>query len=468
MGQNEIKTRILIADDDESVTFAMESILQASGIYEVHTASSGAAALKALQTRAFEVAFLDLKMPDLDGLEIIERVKNAGVTTEIIMITGHASIDTAVAAMRCGAYDYLPKPVDSNDLLRVVQHAIERSALMRQNQQLQNQVASLTRYNTIIGKSAAMQTLFQTLDAVAGSDATVLILGESGTGKELVAHAIHQESGRKEGAFVAVNCAALPATILESELFGHEKGAFTGAVKDKKGLFSQADGGTIFLDEIAEMPFELQAKLLRVLETGIFRAVGSQSETHVDVRLLAATNQEPQQAVAEKRLREDLYYRIAVVELELPALRERIEDIPLLANDFLSRFAAANAKNIDGFAPETLESLLNYDWPGNVRELRNAIERAVILCRSAVISPGNLPPRIKKSAPLPATACETGYDGEVVVFPVGMPLAAVEKKMILDTLAGCKNNKTRAAKVLGVSLKTLHNKLGRYHEDGEH
>ena len=454
--------KILIADDDESVIYAMAAILTTTAKYSVQSVATGAATLQALQQQDFAVALLDLKLPDMDGLAIIEQAKKENIATEIVMITGHASIDTAVAAMRRGAYDYLPKPVDSNDLLRVVAHAVERSALVLQNRQLQDQVASLTRYNDIIGKSALMQALFQTIEAVAGSDAAVLILGESGTGKELVAHAIHQRSERNDAAFVAVNCAALPATILESELFGHKKGAFTGAVKDKQGLFAQADGGTIFLDEITEMPFELQAKLLRVLENGVFRPVGSQSEVKVDVRVLAATNQNPQQAVSEKHLREDLYYRIAVVEVELPALRQRIEDIPLLAKVFLSRFAGAAGKNIGGFAPEALECLLNHDWPGNVRELRNAIERAVILCRGDIVIPENFPPRISNSMVNPASEKHAEYNGEVVVIPLGMPLASVEKKVILDTLANCKNNKTRTAKILGVSLKTLHNKLGRY------
>ncbi|KAA3615315.1 MAG: sigma-54-dependent Fis family transcriptional regulator [Calditrichaeota bacterium] len=458
------KIKILIADDDESVLYAMETILLETADYDLHAVKTGQAALDALRSHTFDVALLDLKLPDFDGLEIIKKAKDAGVSTEIVMITGHASIDTAVSAIRLGAYDYLPKPVNSNDLIRVVEHAVERSTLKRQNEQLQSQVESLTRYNDIIGKTEKMQALFQTLEAVSSSEASVLILGESGTGKELVAHAIHQRSNRNDGPFVAVNCAALPATILESELFGHEKGAFTGAVKDKTGLFSQADSGTIFLDEIAEMPFELQAKLLRVLETGVFRSVGGQKETSVDVRILAATNQDPQEAVANKHLREDLYYRIAVIEVELPALRDRMADIPLLANDFLTKFSKAAGKDIEGFSPETLECLLNYDWPGNVRELRNAVERAVILCRESIVTAQNLPPRLNQAGLPEKIDLQSNQRGEVVVLPSGMPLASVEKKIILDTLKNCNNNKTRAAKILNISLKTLHNKLARYKE----
>ncbi|KAA3655994.1 MAG: sigma-54-dependent Fis family transcriptional regulator [Calditrichaeota bacterium] len=465
MQKNKSNIQILLADDDESVLFAMESILQEQGNYNLQATTSGKTALKALLSQNFHVALLDLKMPDLDGMEILQKVKATSIPTEIIMITGHASIDTAVSAIRLGAYDYLPKPVDSNDLVRVVQHALERSLLLEQNQQLENQVASLTQYHDIIGKSAPMRTLFQTLEAIASSDASVLILGESGTGKELVANAVHRSSERSSGPFIAVNCAALPATILESELFGHERGAFTGAVKDKKGLFTQANNGTIFLDEIAEMPIELQANLLRVLETGIFRPVGSQDEVKVDVRVLAATNQSPLRAVEEKHLREDLYYRLAVVEVELPPLRDRIEDIPLLANFFLKRFASGAGKELQGFAPETLECMLNYEWPGNIRELRNALERAVILSTNSIVLPENLPPRLFKNSTYASSEKKSAnQDGELVVFPLGEPLAHVEKKFILETLQNCKNNKTKAAQVLGISLKTLHNKLGRYKE----
>ncbi|MCA9732986.1 MAG: sigma-54-dependent Fis family transcriptional regulator [Deferribacteres bacterium] len=464
MADSKKNTKILLADDDESLLFAMESILGEAGNYKIKSVVNGKSALEALLTNAFEVALLDLKLPDTDGLEILKKAKEAFVTTEIVMITGHASIDTAVSAIRLGAYDYLPKPVEGNEVLRVVERALERFALLRQNQQLQNQVDSLTRYHDLLGKSAPMQALFQTLEAVASSDASLLILGESGTGKELVAHAVHKGSERSSGPFIAVNCAALPATILESELFGHERGAFTGAVKDKKGLFAQAHGGTMFLDEIAEMPFELQAKLLRVLETGAFRPVGGQDELRVDVRVLAATNQKPQQAVQEKHLREDLYYRLAVVEVELPALRDRLEDINLLANYFLNRFAAASGKEINGFAPESLECLLNYEWPGNVRELRNAIERAVILNKSDAILPENLPPRILKKMPATSLSANTVMNGDVIVFPLGESLANIEQKFIIETLQNCENNKTKAAKVLGISLKTLHNKLGRYKE----
>lgn len=471
MAKTQQGTRILIADDDLSVCVALETILEEENNYIPEIVHSGKEAEILLLSERFDVALIDLTLEDHNGLEILRTARQAELPTEIILVTGHGSIDTAVEAMRLGAYDYLTKPVDSKDLLRIVKHAVEKANLLEQNRTLQNQLKSLTRYQDLIGKSNVMQELFQTLEAVAGSDASVLITGESGTGKELVARAIHQRSERRDGPFIAVNCAALPGNILESELFGHEKGAFTGAIKDKAGYFEQADKGTLFLDELTEMPYDVQAKLLRALETQTFRRVGGTRDIKVDVRVLAASNRQVHEAVAEKQLREDVFYRLAVVEIDLPPLRERVEDIPLMASDFLRRFASANNKTIRRFTPEAMEVMLNYPWPGNVRELRNAIERAVILCKADEIQVNDLPPRIRGAVESNNTSA-SGHAAAVipanlVAVPLGTTVEEMERQLILRTLEMQGNNKTRAAEVLGISLKTLHNKLNRYaREDG--
>jgi len=463
MSQQKKPAHILIADDDESVLFALETILHEER-YGVTTVPSGREAWDQLRDNAYDIALVDLTLEDLDGLAILQQAHQQHLDVEIILITGHGSIDTAVQAMRMGAYDYLTKPVDGKELLRIIEHALERRNLLRENRSLQERLASLSRYEGLIGKSPQMQALYKTLDAVAPTGASVLIVGESGTGKELVARAIHSKSNRAEGPFLAINCAALPANILESELFGHEKGAFTGATRDKLGFFEQADGGTLFLDELAEMPYELQAKLLRVLETQSFRRVGGSREIQVDVRVLAATNANPEEAVRDKKLRDDLYFRLAVLEIETPPLRERPEDIPLMANEFLSRFAGAANKKLAGFADAAMDILMHHSWPGNVRELRNAIERAVILCQGNTITPSDLPARMLQQASRNQPPAKVATEGDAVVAPIGTKVADMEKELILRTLEKLGNNKTRAAQVLGISLKTLHNKLGRYRE----
>lgn len=457
------KARILIADDEVSVLLALETILGDKQKYTVETVDSGNKAYDLLRRKVFEVALVDLTLEDLDGLALLRKVRDDAIPTEIVLVTGHGSIDSAVEAMRLGAYDYLTKPVDRKDLLRVVGHALERARLVQKNRDLQNQLNTLTRYQNLIGKSQPMQHLFQTIEAAAASDASILLLGESGTGKELVAHAIHKRSERCNAPFIALNCAALPSNILESELFGHEKGAFTGAIKDKAGYFEQAHGGTLFLDELTEMPYEIQAKLLRALETHSFRRVGGTRDITVDVRVLAASNRDVQDAIQKRALREDVYYRLAVLEIELPPLRERTEDIPLLAGDFLQRFSRAAGKAISGFSAGAMKILLNHGWPGNVRELRNAIERAVILCRSDKIDVLDLPPRLQAGQG-PAAIDPDSIPENVVAVPLGTTVAEMERRLILRTLEVNNNNKTRAAEVLGVSLKTLHNKLGRYAE----
>ncbi len=453
--------RILIADDDPSVCEALEMILQEQGNYHIVTATSGREAWKKLQDHAIDVALLDLMFEDLSGLDILSRAQKNHLSTEIILITGKGSIETAVEAMRLGAFDYLTKPVDDQEIMRVLKHALEKRALVDRNRALETQLAGLSRYEGLLGKSPVMQQLYRTLDAVAPTDASVFITGESGTGKELTAQAIHNKSRRAQKPFVAVNCAALPANILESELFGHVRGAFTGAIRDRAGYFEQADGGTLFLDEITEMPIELQAKLLRVLETRAFRRVGGQKEMQVDVRIIAATNQPAAAAIEERRLREDLYYRLAVIEIELPPLRRRREDIPIMAQAFLKTFSEVLNKPVESISARAMQRLMEYTWPGNVRELRNAIERAVILCRSNQIELEDLPPSLQPDEKSVSAPAASDHD-DFLMVPLGTPLAEVERQVILRTLQKWKNNKTHTARVLGISLKTLHNKLSRY------
>lgn len=444
------KHRILIADDEDYIVEALSVLL--ADDYELDTASDGQEALEKLRKKSFAVVLADLKMPKLNGLELLAVIKEQRIMTEVIIVTGKGTITTAVEAMKNGAYDYLTKPVESDRLKSILPKAIEHHQLVVSYNNLENQIHHLTRYDSLIGQSPKMKEIYQLIDAVADSTANVIITGESGTGKELVARAIHNKSSRVKKPFVAVNCAAFPREILENELFGHESGAFTGALKEKQGYFELADGGTLFLDEIGEMPMEIQAKILRVLEERSFRRLGGKKEISVDVRIIAATNRDLAQALEEKTLREDLYYRLCVVEIELPALRHRLGDIELLAMEFMKTFSEKNKKKIQTISPACMSRLTRYSWPGNVRELKNVMERAVILCRSEAIEPGDLPRRITNNE----------SNKPEIHLQLGTPLAEIEKDVILKTLDQMDNNKTHAAKILGISLKTLHNKLNQY------
>src|SRR5688572_7673216 len=335
-------------------------------------------------------------MPKVDGLALLKELQLRSIPTECIIVTGQATVDSAVQAMREGAYDYVEKPLTADKLNRLkalIPKALEKFNVQQKNRELSSKLEGLTHYGELTGQSDEMRSVYQIIEAVAPSSASVLILGESGTGKELVARAIHAKSDRAKGPFFALNCAALPKDILENELFGHEKGAFTGSVNEKAGAFEMADGGTIFLDEVAEMPTDIQVKLLRALESRMVRRLGGRKEISVDIRIVAATNRDLQKALDEGELREDLYYRLAVVELFLPPLRERVGDIKLLANEFLARFAQQNGKKIKGFADEAWDWIVSYSWPGNVRELKNAVERAVIMARGDVVTPDDIMPR---------------------------------------------------------------------------
>src|SRR5918912_842548 len=375
--------KILIADDERAIATGLSAILEDEG-YSVDVAGDGQTALDRLGADSYGVVLADLKMPKVDGLALLKELAGRQIPTECIIITGQATVDSAVQAMQRGAYDYIEKPLNSEKLNRLkalIPKALEKFAVQQKNRELASKLEGLTHYGELTGKSDAMREVYRIIDAVAPSTASVLILGESGTGKELVARAIHQKSERAKGPFFALNCAALPKEILENELFGHEKGAFTGSTNEKPGAFEMSSGGTLFLDEVAEMAPDIQVKLLRALETRMVRRLGGKKEIPVDIRIVAATNKDLQKALADGELRDDLYYRLAVVEIYLPPLRERADDMQLLANEFLARYASQNGKNITGFTDDAWDWILSYHWPGNVRELKNAVERAVIMAR---------------------------------------------------------------------------------------
>ena len=437
---------LLIVDDDDEFRDTMARRFRQRG-FHVHEASNGEDALQLTQRRDFDVAILDMMMPGLSGLEVLEKFKEAHVECEAIVLTGQGTIESAVNAMKAGAYDYLTKPFSLKELESVIGRAHERRLLRKENRQLRALLERSEVDHEMVGNSPAMQEVFRLIDRAGPSDKAILIQGESGTGKELVARALHRHSGRSKKPLVVINCAALPEPLLESELFGHEKGAFTGAVAAKQGLFEVADGGTLFIDEIGELPGSLQAKLLRVLEDGSLRRVGSIKERRVDVRLLAATNRSMAEEVQAGRFREDLYYRINVMSLELPPLRERAGDIPLLVAHFLSL-----QWQIDD---EAMRVIQRYDWPGNVRQLSNALERAKIMADSDTITAADLPQEIKTVSP---------FDGDGV-HEAGDELSSLERAKIVEILSREQGNKTRAARVLGIDRRKLYRLLEKYRID---
>ena len=448
----EQQARILIADDEKAITDGLSAILSDEG-YHVEIAPDGQRALDRLTAERFGVVLADLKMPKLDGLGLLKALQAKSIPTECIIITGQATVDSAVQAMRQGAYDYIEKPLNADKLLRLkalIPKAIEKFNVQQKNRELTSQLEGLTHYGEMIGQSEAMRHVYSVIDAVAPSSANVLILGESGTGKELVARALHTKSDRSKGPFFALNCAALPKDILENELFGHEKGAFTGSTNEKAGAFEMAHGGTIFLDEVAEMSPDIQVKLLRAIESRQVRRLGGKREISVDIRIVAATNQDLQKALADKGLREDLYYRLAVVELFLQPLRERIGDIMLLANEFLDRYSTQNGKKFTGFDESAQEWILAYHWPGNVRELKNAVERAVIMSRGPKITATDVAPRhLRSSGEMPTS----------VTIPVGSSVAEARRQLVLRTFASTGGDADRTAKMLGMSASDLKGEL---------
>jgi DNA-binding NtrC family response regulator len=445
MGSESIlQPKVMIADDERSITDGLSAILADEG-YEVEIALDGQRALERLMSDSYGVILADLKMPKLDGIALLKELQQRDIPTECIIITGQATVDSAVQSMRQGAYDYIEKPLNAEKLNRLkalIPKALERFALHQKNRELASKLEGLTHYGELTGHSEAMRTVYQMIEAVAPSTASVLILGESGTGKELVARAMHSKSDRVKGPFMALNCAALPKDILENELFGHEKGAFTGSTNEKAGAFEMAHGGTLFLDEVAEMAPDIQVKLLRALETRTVRRLGGKKEINVDIRIVAATNRDLQQAIADGDLREDLYYRLAVVEIFLPPLRERVGDIKLLANEFLARYAIENNKKINGFEDAAWDWILAYHWPGNVRELKNAVERAVIMTRANVIGAQDITPRHIRLS---------GENAGSLTIQVGSSMADARRKVLLGTFASTDGDPVRTAKLLGVT-----------------
>jgi two-component system response regulator HydG len=446
---------LLVADDDPGLRESLERALSREG-YRVVVASDGDAALERLQGGGIDLVLTDLKMPGLTGIELLRAVKAIAPDVDVILLTAFGTIEEAVKAMKEGAYDFVTKPFQRAQLLRLIRQALERRELIQQNRVLQQRLDALLRQGAVIGASPAFRRMMALVEQVADSSATVLIQGESGTGKELVARAIHERSPRRGGPFVAVNCAALPETLLESELFGYEKGAFTGAVGRKEGRFELADGGTLFLDEVADLSPVTQPKILRVLQEGEFERLGGTRTLRVDVRIVTATNRDLGQMVREKRFREDLYYRLNVITVTVPPLRERREDIRLLAEHFLRVYAAKNNRRLDGITDEALRRLEGYSWPGNVRELENVVERGVVLARGGRLDVPDLPEEIAGAAPLP--------EG-VMTVRIGTPLAEIEQRLLEATLRATKGNKTLTAKLLGIDPRTVSRKLERWDDD---
>ena len=457
-GGSTMKHRILVVDDEQDSRAGLTLLLSSLG-YEVEGVADGEAALDRASSFRPHVIITDLVMPGLDGLDLLKSIGSVAPSSAVIMLTGHASIETAVQAVRDGAYDYLTKPVDPQRLQVLLEKAIEKAEMAREVAILRKQVKGSRGLGTLLGTSPAMQEVYRLIELAAPTPAPVLISGETGTGKELVARTIHERSSRSRQPFVAVNCSAIPETLLESELFGHEKGAFTGAAERRAGYFELADAGTIFLDEITEMSAALQAKYLRVLQDGVVRRLGGKTELKTDLRVVAATNRSPLDAVKNGTFREDLYYRLNVMSIAMPPLRERREDIPLLVESFIEEFNAKYDKAVKGIDEASLAFLTAHNWPGNVRELRNTVERAMVASDGPVISVKALP-----NAPgaEPRPMVETTDDPDAIVLHLGTTLEDAEREVLLRTLASTSNNKTRAAEILGCTPKTLHNKLQRY------
>jgi two-component system response regulator HydG len=447
---------LLVADDDPGLRESLQRTLTRAG-YRVVLASDGRGALEQLQGGGVDLVLTDLKMPGLTGIELLRAIKAIPIDVDVILLTAFGTVEEAVSAMKDGAYDFITKPFRGEQLLKIVTKALERRALIEQNKDLRQQIENLRGKPQYIGESPAFRRMMTVVDQVADSSATVLLIGESGTGKEGAASKIHERSARRRGPFVAVNCAALPEQLLESELFGYEKGAFTGAVTRKEGRFELADGGTLFLDEVADLSPVTQPKILRVLQEGEFERLGGTRTIKVDVRVIAATNQDLAQLVREKekRFREDLYYRLNVITIRVPPLRERREDIRLLAQHFVSFYATKNNRKLEGLTEDALKRLEAYAWPGNVRELENVIERGVVLARGSVIDVTDLPEEVSGATPIP--------EG-MLTIRIGTPLAEVEQRLLDETLRITRGNKTLTARLLGIDPRTVSRKLERLEE----
>ncbi len=448
---------ILLVDDHKPFRDSLAKILEGEG-FRVFPASDGEEALDVLRKEFVHLVLTDLKMPKMDGVELLKVAKTIRPETEVILITGYGTVDTAVTAMKDGAFDYIQKPFKPREILKLVRKAMEKQALVLQNRMLQERIKDFQKVEKIVGRSPAMKKVLEIVAQVAPSSATVLIQGESGTGKEVIAQAIHDLSPRANRPFIKVSCAALPETLLEAELFGYERGAFTGAIARKEGRFELANGGTLFLDEIGEVSPTVQVKLLRVLQVGEFERLGGTKTIRADVRIVAATNMNLLEAVERRIFREDLYSRLNVITLTLPPLREREGDIPLLAHHFLEIFKKKNNKEVKGFTQEALEVMLQYSWPRNVRQMENAIERAVVLTKGDMIAPGDLPPEILKAVE-PRVERTILMDEKTISISLGTPLETIEKRVIEETLRYSRGDKNLASKILGISARTIYRKI---------
>lgn len=445
--------RIMVVEDDPHARQGLSDLLGAWG-YETDMASDGAEALERIDAFNPGVVISDLRMPEVTGMELLRQLRDSRPGLRFIMLTGQGTIEEAVEATKLGAYNFLEKPVDPKKLQVELRNCLERQESERQLEVAHRRLRDLGVLGSLVGRSPKMQEVMRLIAMVATSSASVLITGESGTGKELAARTLHELSPRQSKSFVAVNCAAIPESLMESEIFGHEKGSFTGAVERRIGCFELADGGTLLLDEIGEMPLATQAKLLRVLEDSKVRRLGSKTEIAVDVRVLAATNKVPEEAVSQGQLRSDLYFRLNVVHVAMPPLRDHLEDLPDLATAILENLNRKHGRSIKSISPEALEALRRYSWPGNVRELRNALERALVTCTGEILQKENLGLDFGQ-------AVMTGTSDTLRLRP-GMTVQEAERRLIFETLTFTENNKTRAAELLGISLKTLHNKLKEY------
>ena len=448
-----MKRNILVVDDEKYIREGLVAALELDG-YNGLQAENGTQAWKMVNEQAIDMVITDLRMPDMGGAELLKRIYTTYPTIPVVVLTGHGTIEDAVTAMQNGAVDFLTKPVNLDHLSVLIKRSLAGKDLAEKNRELRNELENLKKksgYTSIIGKSQKVLKLIETIQQIAPSRASVLITGESGVGKELVADAIVNYSDRRDKPFVKVHCAALNANLLESELFGHVKGAFTGAIADKKGRFELADGGTIFLDEIGEIDPSTQIKLLRVLQEREFERVGGEKTIKTDVRVIAATNRNLEEEIKYGRFREDLYYRLNVVNIQVPPLRERKEDIFLLSTSFLNEFNKENKKDIEGFSNEARSAIAGYDWPGNIRELRNCVESAVVMCRGKQIELGDLPPVVSRSSKTDSVEIE-----------LGTTMDEAEKRIIMGTVAWCKGNKSKAADVLGLGRKTIIRKMQEY------
>lgn len=450
------KGKILVVEDEKSMREVLKILLEGEN-YEVTTAADGVAGLSFVEKDIFDLVITDMKMPKVDGFEVLKKVKEVSPDTIVIMITAFGTTESAVEAMKLGAYDYINKPFNIDEIRLIVKKAIEKKRLSEEVTVLRQKVETTYALENIIGRSPKMQELFKLIPRIAQSNSNVLIIGESGSGKELFANAVHNLSNRKNKNFVAINCAAFPEGLLESELFGHMKGSFTGAMYNKQGLFEIADGGSLFLDEIGEMPLNLQVKLLRVLENGTFRRVGGTNDIKVDVRIISATNKDLKEEIEAGRFREDLYYRLNVVPLKIPPLRERKEDIPLLVNHFLKKLSVSSKK----VTPEAMKIMIDYHWKGNVRELENVIERIILLSDKDEITPADLPSEIKTH---PAEKKDTKEIPELTEkgIDVEKVMEDIEKKYLLEALERAGGVKMEAAKLLNLSFRSFRHRLQKY------